>query len=133
VASVRRIALSLRPSMLDDLAGAALEWQAREIGNRTGLNVEIEAGAIAGELPDSHRTCIFRVAQEHCGTPCAMPPRSGPRWDRAGGAVDCTAGRGRWPRFTSFAEREGWGCSGWRSGSCSSGNFSRDDEPGGER
>lgn len=65
LASVRRIALSLRPSMLDDLGLVpALEWQAREIGNRTGLNVEIDAGAIAGELPDSHRTCIFRVAQE---------------------------------------------------------------------
>jgi signal transduction histidine kinase len=65
VASVRRIALSLRPSMLDDLGLVpALEWQAREIGNRTGLNVEIDAGAIAGDLPDSHRTCIFRVVQE---------------------------------------------------------------------
>src|SRR5262249_16669302 len=33
VDSVRRIALSLRPSMLDDLGlVAALEWQAREVG-----------------------------------------------------------------------------------------------------
>src|SRR5262249_44801937 len=38
VDSVRRIALSLRPSMLDDLGlVAALEWQAREVANRTGL------------------------------------------------------------------------------------------------
>src|SRR5207302_5356862 len=42
VASVRRIALALRPSMLDDLGLVlALEWQARAIGNRTGLYVEI--------------------------------------------------------------------------------------------
>jgi signal transduction histidine kinase len=65
VDSVRRIALSLRPSMLDDLGlVAALEWQAREIGNRTGLDVEVRADDSAGELPDAHRTCIFRVAQE---------------------------------------------------------------------
>jgi signal transduction histidine kinase len=65
VDSVRRIALSLRPSMLDDLGlVAALEWQAREVGNRTGLAIEVCADEAAGELPDAHRTCIFRVAQE---------------------------------------------------------------------
>jgi signal transduction histidine kinase len=65
VDSVRRIALSLRPSMLDDLGlVAALEWQAREMGNRTGLAVEVCAEESAGDLPDAHRTCIFRVAQE---------------------------------------------------------------------
>jgi signal transduction histidine kinase len=65
VDSVRRIALSLRPSMLDDIGlVAALEWQAREVGNRTGLAIEVCAEESAGELPDAHRTCIFRVAQE---------------------------------------------------------------------
>src|SRR5260370_38982964 len=65
VEAVRRIALSLRPSMLDDLGLVpALEWQAREVGNRTGLNVEVLAEESAGELPETHRTCIYRVAQE---------------------------------------------------------------------
>jgi signal transduction histidine kinase len=65
VESVRRIALSLRPSMLDDLGlVAALEWQAREVGNRTGLDVEVKAEDSAGEMPDAQRTCIYRVTQE---------------------------------------------------------------------
>lgn len=65
VDSVRRIALSLRPSMLDDLGLVpALEWQARETGNRTGLNVQVIAEESAGDLPEAHRTCIYRVAQE---------------------------------------------------------------------
>jgi signal transduction histidine kinase len=78
VEDVRRMALSLRPSMLDDLGlVAALEWQAREVGHRTGLNVRVEAEDIAGELPEAHRTCIYRVAQEalrncarHAGARC---------------------------------------------------------------
>ncbi len=65
VEAVRRIALSLRPSMLDDLGlVAALEWQAREVGNRTGLDVEVCAEDSAGDMPDAQRTCIYRVTQE---------------------------------------------------------------------
>jgi len=65
VEEVRRIALSLRPSMLDDLGLVpALEWQAREVGRRSGLNIEVIADDSAGPLPESHCTCIYRVAQE---------------------------------------------------------------------
>jgi signal transduction histidine kinase len=65
VEEVRRIALSLRPSMLDDLGlVAALEWQAREVGQRNGLSVEVSAAESAADLPETHRTCIYRVAQE---------------------------------------------------------------------
>ena len=63
--AVRRIALSLRPSMLDDLGlVAALDWLAREAGRRGGLSVRVDADEGAGELPDAQRTCIYRVAQE---------------------------------------------------------------------
>jgi len=65
VGMVRNMALLLRPSMLDDLGlVAALRWQAREVTRRSGLKVKMVADEIAEDLPDSHRTCIYRVVQE---------------------------------------------------------------------
>jgi len=65
VGMVRNMALLLRPSMLDDLGLIpALKWQARETTRRTGLRVKIFADDIAEDLPDSHRTCVYRVVQE---------------------------------------------------------------------
>jgi signal transduction histidine kinase len=65
VNEVRDLALLLRPSMLDDLGLVpALNWQAREVSKRTGLNVEISAGAMTEDLADEHKTCIFRLVQE---------------------------------------------------------------------
>jgi len=65
VEEVRRIALSLRPSMLDDLGLVpALEWQAREVAYRSGLTIEVQAEESAGQLPEAHRTCIYRIVQE---------------------------------------------------------------------
>jgi signal transduction histidine kinase len=62
---VRNMALVLRPSMLDDLGlVAALQWQARETGRRTGMLVHVAAEELPEDLPDEHRTCIYRVVQE---------------------------------------------------------------------
>ncbi len=62
---IRNMTLLLRPSMLDDFGLVpALEWQAREVSKRTGLRVQVAAGETSGELPDEHRTCIYRVVQE---------------------------------------------------------------------
>jgi signal transduction histidine kinase len=62
---IRNMSLLLRPSMLDDLGLVpALEWQAREVSKRTGLRVQITADENASELPDDHKTCIYRVVQE---------------------------------------------------------------------
>jgi signal transduction histidine kinase len=62
---VRDLALLLRPSMLDDFGLIpALNWHARETSKRTGLNVRITADEISDELPDEHRTCVYRVVQE---------------------------------------------------------------------
>ncbi|MEO8052318.1 MAG: histidine kinase [Acidobacteriota bacterium] len=62
---IRNMSLLLRPSMLDDLGLVpALEWQAREVSKRTGLRVQVNADENASELPDEHKTCIYRVVQE---------------------------------------------------------------------
>jgi signal transduction histidine kinase len=63
--SVRNLAAGLRPSLLDDLGlGPALEWQAREFSRRTGIPVEVARDESIPELPDGHRTCLYRVVQE---------------------------------------------------------------------
>jgi signal transduction histidine kinase len=65
VGSVRNMALLLRPSMLDDLGLVpALQWQARETLQRTGMGVELSADDVPDELPDEHKTCIYRFVQE---------------------------------------------------------------------
>ncbi len=62
---VRNMMLLLRPSMLDDFGLVpALQWQAREVSKRTGLRVHVSAEEVADDLPDEHKTCIYRVAQE---------------------------------------------------------------------
>jgi signal transduction histidine kinase len=64
-AIVRNMALLLRPSMLDDLGLVpALNWQAREVLRRTGMQVTVEAQDACNRLPDDYRTCIYRVIQE---------------------------------------------------------------------
>jgi signal transduction histidine kinase len=42
----------------------ALEWQAREVSKRSGVWVEIEAAKVSEDLPEEHKTCIYRVVQE---------------------------------------------------------------------
>jgi signal transduction histidine kinase len=65
VSQVRDLALLLRPSMLDDLGLApALNWHARETSKRTGLHVAVSADEAIDDLPDEHRTCIYRLVQE---------------------------------------------------------------------
>jgi signal transduction histidine kinase len=62
---VRDLALLLRPSMLDDFGLVpALNWHAREMSKRTGLTIRVNADDIPADLPDEHRTCIYRVVQE---------------------------------------------------------------------
>jgi signal transduction histidine kinase len=63
--AVRNLSLLLRPSMLDDLGLVpALHWQARETSRRTGIDVHVTAVDDELDLPDDHRTTIYRVVQE---------------------------------------------------------------------
>jgi len=65
VNEVRDLALLLRPSMLDDFGLVpALNWHAREMSKRTGLNVVVSADDTADDLPEEHKTCIYRLVQE---------------------------------------------------------------------
>jgi signal transduction histidine kinase len=62
---VRDLAMGLRPSMLDDLGlEPALAWQARDFSRRYNVPVDLTVEGDLERLPDSHRTCVFRVVQE---------------------------------------------------------------------
>ncbi len=74
--TVRDLAMGLRPSMLDDLGLApALEWQAREFSRRFGVPVTVQLDGRLEDLPERHRTCVYRVVQEAL-TNCARHARA---------------------------------------------------------
>jgi signal transduction histidine kinase len=74
--TVRDISLGLRPSMLDDLGlEPALQWQAREFSRHTGIPVDVQMDGSLDALPESHRTCLYRVVQEAL-TNCARHARA---------------------------------------------------------
>lgn len=63
--TVRGLALGLRPSMLDDLGlQAALEWHVRDFMSRYAIKVDLRTTGDFDRLPESHRTCVYRVVQE---------------------------------------------------------------------
>lgn len=67
VKMVRRIASDLRPSILDDFGlVAAMEWQAQEWGQRTGITCRLDASLVPEDLQlgSECRTAMFRVFQE---------------------------------------------------------------------
>jgi PAS domain S-box-containing protein len=65
VASVRRIATDLRPSLLDDIGLiAAMEWEADMFAKRTGIQVNLTKPDVAVSVPDDRATGLFRILQE---------------------------------------------------------------------
>jgi signal transduction histidine kinase len=65
LAVVRDMSLLLRPSMLDDLGLIpALQWQAREISRTKNVAVQVHADELSADIPDEHKTCIYRIVQE---------------------------------------------------------------------
>lgn len=64
---VRRIASDLRPSILDDFGlSAAMEWQALEWSQRTGIPCRLDVSLMPEdfEIDADRRTALFRVFQE---------------------------------------------------------------------
>jgi signal transduction histidine kinase len=106
VATVRNIALLLRPSMLDDLGLVpALEWQAREMSRRGEMEVEVRSQDIPEDLPDEYKVCIYRLVQEalHNAARHAGAKNASVDVRREGGAVTVTVhddGRGFDPTRT---------------------------------
>ncbi len=62
---VRRLAVELRPKVLDDYGLVpALERLTHGFAEQTGIEVDLEAGAIAERLPREVETAIYRIVQE---------------------------------------------------------------------
>lgn len=65
IQSVRRIATELRPGILDDLGlVAAIEWQANEFQNRTGIKCTVTTTLNESMYDADLNTAFFRIFQE---------------------------------------------------------------------
>lgn len=65
IRTVRKIAGQLRPTILDDLGLVpAMEWQAREFGTRTGIQLDLAVQADDIRLTGDTATEFFRIYQE---------------------------------------------------------------------
>jgi len=93
VRTVRDLSLGLRPSMLDDFGlQPALEWHIRDVSRRYGLTVDLVTHGDLDTLPDSHRTCVYRIVQEAL-TNCVRHARASRvqvQIDRRGDALEAT-------------------------------------------
>jgi signal transduction histidine kinase len=65
VQTVRDISLLLRPALLDDLGlTPALQWLLEDFERRSGVACEFSEEGVQDLLPDSVKTCVYRVVQE---------------------------------------------------------------------
>jgi len=65
IQTVRRISTELRPGVLDHLGlAAALEWQANEFQNRTGIKCDVRANVSEPLADPNLATTFFRIFQE---------------------------------------------------------------------
>src|SRR5690348_1747537 len=65
IQTVRRSSAELRPGVLDHLGlGAALEWQANEFQNRTGIKCDVRTHLREASLDQDLSTTLFRIFQE---------------------------------------------------------------------
>jgi PAS domain S-box-containing protein len=65
VRRVRRIAIDLRPPMLDDLGlSAAIEWMAHDASHRLGLDIQVDLQEIGPAPHDREAIATYRMAQD---------------------------------------------------------------------
>jgi signal transduction histidine kinase len=65
IETVRRISTELRPGILDHLGlVAALEWQANEFQNRSGIQCVVKSSLDGAILDEDLNTAFFRIFQE---------------------------------------------------------------------
>ncbi len=65
IKTVQRISAELRPGMLDDLGlSAAIEWQAKEFRDRTGIEAEVIFSQEDIVIDSERSTVVFRIFQE---------------------------------------------------------------------
>ena len=65
IQTVRRISSELRPGVLDDLGLiAAIEWQAQDFENRTGITCDFSSSVEEIGLDRDRSTAVFRIFQE---------------------------------------------------------------------
>ena len=65
IQSVKRIAMDLRPPILDDLGlPEAIEWQVKEFKNRTGIHCQFLNQTNGYEMDLERSTTLFRIFQE---------------------------------------------------------------------
>jgi len=62
--TVRRLASELRPAALELGLAQAVEWQAYQFENRTGIPVRLEASLDRVDLNNGAATAVFRILQE---------------------------------------------------------------------
>ena len=63
--NVRRLAVELRPSALDDFGlAAALERLATSFGEQSGIAVDVQANLDSARLPEEVETALYRIVQE---------------------------------------------------------------------
>lgn len=62
---VRRVALDLRPTILDDLGlGPALEWRVDEFNKADGIRAAVQIAGMEQRLPRDTELALYRVGQE---------------------------------------------------------------------
>ena len=62
---LHQVTAELRPVILDDFGlAAAIEWQAEEFSNRSGIRCHMEKTGFEPDLPKDQATAMFRIFQE---------------------------------------------------------------------